>query len=92
MPNIENLQLSRPPKGFSRDHPAEDLIRCREWGVSVSLPITAALKPTLPAEIIRHIRAAAPLVALLNKPILAASAAAPKPAPNAAFHPDFALW
>ena len=66
--------LSRPPKGFpteldGKPHPALDLIRCRQWGVSATLPADAALKPDFAAEIIRHFKLIAPVVAALNTPI-----------------------
>ena len=69
---FEGNALTRPPKGFPKDHPALDLIQCRQWGVSTTLPSTAALDPGFAAEIIRHFRLAAPLVDALNTPIVAA--------------------
>jgi uncharacterized protein (DUF2461 family) len=68
---FEGNALTRPPKGFPCDHPALDLIRCRQWGLSTTLPSTAALDPTLPAMLIRCFRLAAPVVDALNTPILA---------------------
>ena len=68
--------LSRPPKGFpaelnGKPHPALDLIRCRQWGLSATLPAEAALKPDFAAEIVRHFKLAAPIIAALNTPIAA---------------------
>ncbi len=68
---FEGLELSRAPKGFPPDHPGMDLIRCRQWGVSATLPASAALKPSLLADVRRHFRLAAPLVKFLNTPLLA---------------------
>jgi uncharacterized protein (TIGR02453 family) len=68
--------LTRPPKGFPKDHPALDLIQCRQWGLHADLPAEAALKPDLAATIVRYFRLAAPVVDALNTPI--AAAAAPK--------------
>lgn len=68
--------LTRPPKGFPSDHPALDLIQCRQWGLSATLPASAALKSDLAAVIIRYFKIAAPIVDALNTPI--AAAAAPK--------------
>ena len=62
--------LTRTPKGFSADHPADDLIRCREWGVAAELPVALALTPKLAAELDRRFRAGAALVHLLNQPLL----------------------
>jgi len=66
--------LSRPPKGFpaeldGKPHPALDLIRCRQWGLSATLPVETALQPGFAAEIARHFKLAAPVIAALNTPI-----------------------
>jgi uncharacterized protein (TIGR02453 family) len=71
---FEGERLSRPPKGFPKDHPGLDLIQCRQWGLSATLPAAAALKPDLAATIVRHFRLAAPMVDALNTPIAAAQA------------------
>jgi uncharacterized protein (TIGR02453 family) len=71
---FEGNALTRPPKGFPCDHPALDLIQCRQWGLSATLPPEAALKPDIAAVIIRHFRLAAPIVDALNRPVAAASA------------------
>ncbi len=73
---FEGNALTRPPKGFPADHPAMDLVRCRQWGLAATLPAEAALKPDLAAQVIRHFRIAAPVVDALNTPL--AAAAAPK--------------
>jgi uncharacterized protein (TIGR02453 family) len=66
--------LSRPPKGFpaeldGKPHPALDLIRCRQWGLSATLPAETALQPNLADEIVRHFKLASPIIAALNTPI-----------------------
>ncbi|MGA8043252.1 MAG: DUF2461 domain-containing protein, partial [Terracidiphilus sp.] len=71
---FEGNALTRPPKGFPADHPALDLIQCRQWGLAATLPATAALKPDLAAQVIRHFRIAAPVVDALNTPLAAALA------------------
>jgi hypothetical protein len=48
-----------------------DLIRCKQWGLSATLPAETALQPDLAAIVIRHFRLAAPLVDALNTPIAA---------------------
>jgi uncharacterized protein (TIGR02453 family) len=68
---FEGNALTRPPKGFPRDHPALDLIQCRQWGLSARLPADAALKPDLAATVIRYFKLAAPVVDALNTPIAA---------------------
>lgn len=71
---FEGNALTRPPKGFPPDHPALDLIRCRQWGLSATLPAAEALKPTIAATVIRYFKIAAPIVDALNTPIAAAQA------------------
>ncbi len=71
---FEGERLSRPPKGFPKDHPALDLIQCRQWGLSATLPAATALKPGLAATITHYFRLAAPMVDALNTPIAAALA------------------
>ena len=71
---FEGNALTRPPQGFPADHPAMDLVRCRQWGLAATLPVDAALKPDLAATVIRHFRIAAPIVDALNLPLSAALA------------------
>lgn len=71
MDEFEGLRLTRPPKGFPADHPAMDLLLCRQWGVAATLPAKTALSPTLVREIVQRFRAAAPIVDLLNQPLTA---------------------
>ena len=71
---FEGNALTRPPKGFPKDHPALDLIQCRQWGLAATLPAAQALQPALAATVIRHFRIAAPVVDALNTPIAAALA------------------
>ena len=68
---FEGNSLTRPPKGFPCDHPALDLIRCRQWGLSTTLPAAEALKPGFAALLIKHFKLAAPVVDALNTPIAA---------------------
>lgn len=68
---FEGNALTRPPKGFPCDHPALDLIQCRQWGLSATLPAEAALEPGITATLIRHFKLAAPVVDALNTPIAA---------------------
>jgi uncharacterized protein (TIGR02453 family) len=69
---FEGNALTRPPKGFPTDHPGLDLIQCRQWGLSATLPADAALKPDVAAKVIRYFKLAAPVVDALNTPIAAA--------------------
>jgi uncharacterized protein (TIGR02453 family) len=68
---FEGNPLIRPPKGFPKEHPALDLIRCRQWGLCTTLPASAALEPGFAATLVRHFRLASPVVEGLNTPIAA---------------------
>lgn len=65
--------LTRPPKGFSADHPAIEWIKWRQWGVIATLPATEALRPTLAATIEQHFRLSAPMVDFLNQALSGAA-------------------
>jgi uncharacterized protein (TIGR02453 family) len=71
---FEGNALTRPPKGFPKEHPAIDLIQCRQWGLSATLPVGAALKPDFASTLIRYFHLASPIVDALNAPIAAALA------------------
>ena len=62
--------LTRAPKGFPKDHPADDLVRQRQWGVHALLPAEVACDPAFAATLVRYFAMAAPLVALLNAPLV----------------------
>jgi uncharacterized protein (TIGR02453 family) len=68
---FEGNALTRPPKGFPPHHPASDLIRCRQWGLSATLPVETALEPDFANVVVRHFKLAAPVIAALNTPIAA---------------------
>jgi len=71
---FEGNALTRPPKGFPTEHPAMDLIRCRQWGLAAELPANIALKKDFTDVVIRYFKVAAPVVDALNTPIAAALA------------------
>lgn len=66
--DLERAALTRPPKGFSAEHPAIDLIKQQQWGVLARLPGEAGLQKTLVKEIVMRFRLAAPIVDFLNRP------------------------
>jgi uncharacterized protein (TIGR02453 family) len=70
MDSFTGTPLTRPPKGFPKDHPAMDLLLCRQWGVEAKLPSSASLQADFADEIIRRFRLASPLVEALNTPLL----------------------
>jgi uncharacterized protein (TIGR02453 family) len=71
---FEGEALTRPPKGFPCEHPAMDLIKQKQWGLSTTLPVAAALRTDFAAVLIRHFKLLAPMVDALNTPIAASVA------------------
>ncbi len=70
MEQIEGELLTRMPKGFAKDDPADELLRARNWGVHARLAAGVAETPALGREIIQRFKLAAPLVEMLNAPLL----------------------
>jgi uncharacterized protein (TIGR02453 family) len=68
---FEGEALTRPPKGFPPDHPAIDLIKCKQWGLRTELPADAALETNFAQTLIKHFKLLAPFVDMLNTPIAA---------------------
>jgi uncharacterized protein (TIGR02453 family) len=79
MNSMTCMALTRAPKGFPKEHPAMDLLLCRQWGLEATLEAKAALKKDLGKEVIRRFRLAAPLVNALNTPLLEHSVKSRKP-------------
>jgi uncharacterized protein (DUF2461 family) len=67
---IDAQGLTRMPKGFATNDPADELVRAKNWGVRASLPVQVALDGSFSKEIIRRMRLASPLVDTLNEAIL----------------------
>ncbi len=60
--------LARPPKGFSPDDPALDWIKRKQWYYfHTDLDLGIALTPKLVPEIVRRLKAMAPMVAFFNR-------------------------
>jgi uncharacterized protein (TIGR02453 family) len=70
MQENDGVRLTRPPKGFDAGDPSIDLVMCRQWGVSATLPVERAIEPTLLKDVVERFKVAAPLVALLNAPLM----------------------
>jgi uncharacterized protein (TIGR02453 family) len=70
MQEFEGHRLKRPPRGFAADSPALDLLLCRQWGVSATLPAELATQPGLMKEIVSRFASAAPIVHFLNAPLV----------------------
>jgi uncharacterized protein (TIGR02453 family) len=68
---LKGATLTRIPKGFDAAHPAADLIKMKQWFWWVELDLKLATSPKLKSEIAKRFRAMAPMIELLNKPLLA---------------------
>jgi uncharacterized protein (TIGR02453 family) len=71
---FEGEALPRPPKGFPCEHPAIDLIKQKQWGLSTTLPAESALESNFAQTVIKHFKLLAPMVDALNTPIAASLA------------------
>ena len=65
--------LTRMPKGFAKDDPADELVRAKNWGMHAMLPAEAALDASFAKELVRRMKLLAPLVEMLNGAILEAA-------------------
>ncbi len=70
MKPIDAMKMTRAPKDFPTGHPAMDMILQRQWGIIASLPAGTATQPNLVKEIVKRFKAAAPMVQLLNEPLV----------------------
>jgi uncharacterized protein (TIGR02453 family) len=70
MKESDGISLTRAPKGFPEDHPAIDLLKNKEWGVSARLPVERATKATLLKDVVERFKVAAPMIAMLNAPLV----------------------
>ena len=66
MTTVDAQALTRMPKGFAADHPADELLRAKTWGVHVVLPGEVAREAGLLREIVGGFRRATPLIEALN--------------------------
>jgi uncharacterized protein (TIGR02453 family) len=65
--DLQGEQMSRLPKGFPCGHPAEGLLRRRQWYLEAVLDIKLLTTPRLVPELARRFAAMAPMVVFLNR-------------------------
>jgi len=65
---LQGEQLSRMPKGFPVDHPAEGLLRQKQWYLESTLDIKLLTAAKLVSELARRFAVMAPMVEFLNRP------------------------
>jgi uncharacterized protein (TIGR02453 family) len=83
MGELQGEQLSRIPKGFDKDHPAEDLLRRRQWHMEAVLDPKLVTTPRILAEIMTRFRTITPVIEFLNQPFVKRNA--PRKMPFMAF-------
>lgn len=66
---LQGEQLSRTPKGFPCGHPADDLLRMKQFLLYIELPSDIATTPRLFTEIETRFRAMSPFLEFLNAPL-----------------------
>ena len=57
---------ARTPKGFTPGHPADDLVRMKQWLYWTELDVKLATSPKLLGEIVKRFRVATPVMRMLN--------------------------
>jgi uncharacterized protein (TIGR02453 family) len=72
---LQGSSVTRMPKGFDAGHPAEDLIRMKQWLYWIELDAKLATSRRLLPELVKRFRAAAPVIAMLNAPLRKSAAA-----------------
>jgi uncharacterized protein (TIGR02453 family) len=65
---LQGEQLSRMPKGFPVDHPAEELLRQKQWYVECSLDVKLVTSSKMVTELAKRFAVMAPMVEFLNRP------------------------
>lgn len=67
---MQGEQLTRMPKGFPVDHPAEGLLRQRQWYLEKTLDVKLLMSRKLVPEMARHLQLMTPFVEFLNRPFV----------------------
>jgi len=65
---LQGEQLSRMPKGFPVDHPAESLLRRKQWYLESTFDIGLLTTPRIVPELAKRFAVMAPMVEFLNRP------------------------
>ena len=65
---LQGEQLSRMPKGFPVDHPAEGLLRQKQWYLESMLDVKLLTSSRLVPELAKRFQLMAPMVEFLNRP------------------------
>jgi uncharacterized protein (TIGR02453 family) len=66
-PEDDSNALQRMPKGFAKDHPADELLRASRWGVSGTMPEDVIFTPDFADRVARVFERCAPLLLALDE-------------------------
>jgi len=67
---LKGDELTRMPAGFLVDHPAESLIRKKQWYLETTVDVALITTPRLLPELVKYFRLMMPLVDFLNRPFM----------------------
>ena len=67
---LQGEKLSRMPKGFCTDHPAESLLRGKQWYLENTLDVRTVTSSKLLPELARHFEIMAPVVEFFNQALV----------------------
>jgi uncharacterized protein (TIGR02453 family) len=70
MGELQGEVLTRVPKGFDPDHPAADLVKRKQFYFYVTLGPEIVTTPAVYTELLKRLKAVAPVVDFLNRPLL----------------------
>jgi len=65
---LQGEKLTRTPKGFPVGHPAEDLLRHRQWFLETTFGVEVLTSKRLVGELARHFEPMAPMIEFMNRP------------------------
>jgi uncharacterized protein (TIGR02453 family) len=67
MGELKGEKLSRMPKGFPVDHPAEELLRGKQWYLENTVDAAIVASPKLLPQLVQHFEAMLPMIEFLNQ-------------------------
>lgn len=67
---LQGARLSRVPKGFPADHPADALLRQKQWYLESNLDIAFITSPKLVSELGKRFQAMLPFVEFMNRAVV----------------------
>jgi uncharacterized protein (TIGR02453 family) len=65
---LQGETMTRMPKGYPVDHPAELLLRHKQWYLEATLDVRLVTSPRLVPEMIKRFELMAPFVEFMNQP------------------------